>query len=105
MSANPSRVLVATHAQIPVGCMKRVVSGEQAWVLFNDDGCMVAAVDTCPHKGAPLSAGEFGDGVVVCPLHGWEFDVRTGECVSMPEWPGLERATVIIDGELVLIET
>lgn len=104
MASGSARVLVATRAQIPDGCMKRVESGDRSWVLFNDGGRITAAVDVCPHKGAPLSAGEFGDGVVVCPLHGWEFDVETGECLSMPEWSGLDRATVIVDGEMVLIE-
>jgi len=84
--------------------MKRVESGDRAWVVFNDGGTIYAAVDVCPHKGAPLSAGSFEDGVVVCPLHGWEFDVRTGACVSMPDWPGLARCGVRIDGELVSIE-
>lgn len=105
MSTPRGRLLVATRAQVPDGCMRRVTRGEQSWVLFNDGGEIVAAADVCPHKGAPLSAGEFEDGVVVCPLHGWEFDVRSGECVSMPEWPGLERANVTVDGELVYLES
>lgn len=83
--------------------MKRVSSGEHSWVLFNDGGELVAAVDICPHKGAPLSAGEFGDGMVVCPLHGWEFDVRTGECVSMPDWKGLDRVPVVIEDNMVFV--
>ena len=85
--------------------MKRVESGERSWVVFNDGGELSAAVDMCPHKGAPLSAGGFDEGIVVCPLHGWEFDVRTGECVSMPDWQGLERATIVVDGEMIYVES
>lgn len=105
MEAKAGRVLVATRAQIQPGCMRRVESGDRSWVLFNDEGEITAAADVCPHKGAPLSAGEFVDGVVACPLHGWEFDVRSGECLSMPEWPGLDRATVIVEGEMVFVES
>ena len=38
------------------------------------------AVDAlCPHAGAYLDNGYLEDGVVMCPLHAWDFDVRTGE--------------------------
>ena len=30
--------------------------------------------DRCPHREAPLSAGEVDDGCLVCPYHGWTFD-------------------------------
>jgi NAD(P)H-dependent nitrite reductase small subunit len=43
--------------------------------------------DACPHRGGALGAG-FVDGTKVhCPLHGWGFDVRTGECLVRPEKP------------------
>lgn len=39
-----------------------------------------AAVDhACPHLGGPLADGIVADTCVTCPLHGWRFDVRTGE--------------------------
>lgn len=40
----------------------------------------VAAV--CPHLGGPLDRAHVEDGCIVCPWHGYRFDVRTGECVS-----------------------
>lgn len=105
VAAGSDMTLVATRAQVPEGCMRRFESKGRSWVIFNDGGEFVAAADVCPHKGAPLSAGEFADGYVVCPLHGWEFDVRGGECVSMPDWRGLDLATVVVEGELVYVDT
>jgi nitrite reductase (NADH) small subunit len=32
----------------------------------------------CPHSGGALGQGMMEGGKVVCPLHGWAFDVRTG---------------------------
>ena len=38
---------------------------------------------TCPHRQADLSVfGEIEDGELVCTLHGWRFDVTTGECLN-----------------------
>ncbi len=40
----------------------------------------------CPHKGGPLCDGIVSGATVVCPLHGWRFDLDTGVGVrvSMP---------------------
>lgn len=32
----------------------------------------------CPHSGGPLGQGMVEDGKVMCPLHGWAFDVISG---------------------------
>ncbi|MEO6122536.1 MAG: Rieske 2Fe-2S domain-containing protein [Ilumatobacteraceae bacterium] len=37
----------------------------------------------CPHRQADLTVfGEIEDGVLVCTLHGWRFDLETGECLT-----------------------
>ncbi len=33
---------------------------------------------TCPHRGGQLADGMVVDGTAVCPLHLWDFDLRTG---------------------------
>ena len=43
------------------------------------------------------------DGVIVCPIHQWKFDVKTGECI----WPGkCEIATypVKVDGDHIFVD-
>ena len=38
---------------------------------------------TCPHRRADLTVfGEIEDGKLVCTLHGWRFDLDTGECLT-----------------------
>jgi nitrite reductase/ring-hydroxylating ferredoxin subunit len=59
-------------------------SGEEV-AVFNVDGEYYAIDNFCPHKGAPLSDGALCGHVVECSLHGWQFDVRTGECLTVPE--------------------
>jgi UDP-MurNAc hydroxylase len=37
----------------------------------------------CPHRQADLSVfGEIEDGVLTCHLHGWQFDLETGRCLT-----------------------
>lgn len=48
---------------------------------------MVAAfTPICPHAMGDLSYGAVYNGQVECPVHGYRFDVTTGECV----WPSGE---------------
>ena len=52
--------------------------------LFKIDGKVFALKNACPHQQGPLAEGEIDDNCVVCPWHGWEFDIRTGACINMP---------------------
>jgi UDP-MurNAc hydroxylase len=37
----------------------------------------------CPHRQADLSVfGEVEEGVLTCHLHGWQFDLETGRCLT-----------------------
>jgi nitrite reductase/ring-hydroxylating ferredoxin subunit len=57
----------------------------------------------CPHLGGILSYGFLDDNVITCPLHMWEFDVKTGKCV----WPEQERLPtylVKVEGEDILVD-
>jgi len=53
--------------------------------VYNVNGEFYAIENSCPHRGAPLSEGELCGHIVECGLHGWQFDVRSGECLTVPE--------------------
>src|SRR5215470_12582541 len=53
--------------------------------VFNVDGEYYAIENSCPHRGAPLSEGNLCGHVIECWLHGWEFDVRTGDCLTVAD--------------------
>jgi nitrite reductase/ring-hydroxylating ferredoxin subunit len=59
------------------------VAGKRV-ALFNLEGTIHAIDDTCPHVGAPLGGGWLDGHTVACPMHGWEFDIRTGKGVTVP---------------------
>ena len=46
--------------------------------LIEVDGSLVAHSAVCPHLLGPLDAAAIESGVVVCPWHGYRFDVRSG---------------------------
>ncbi len=63
-----------------------------------------AVADTCTHSEASLSEGDVLDFKIECWLHGAEFDLRTGEAVTLPATQNLEVYKVAIDGDSVTVE-
>jgi nitrite reductase/ring-hydroxylating ferredoxin subunit len=74
----------------------------QAIALFNVKGTFYALDNRCPHADYPLGLSPVIDNLVLCIGHCWRFDIRTGECYSVP---GVFARTypVIVDGEEVKI--
>jgi nitrite reductase/ring-hydroxylating ferredoxin subunit len=52
-------------------------------VVYNVDGEIYATENFCPHRGAPLVDGVLCGHIIECASHGWQFDVRTGECLTV----------------------
>lgn len=46
--------------------------------LTNYEGDFYALDNHCPHRGGQLGDGKLSGPDVICPLHQWDFDVRTG---------------------------
>ncbi len=59
--------------------VQRRVAGRKLVIGRVKDGYF-AIDDACPHAGASLGFGTLEGNGLVCPLHGWEFDVFSGEC-------------------------
>ena len=63
------------------GGIQRTVDDREVG-LFKLDGEVCAIDGICPHVGGPLGEGFVDGGTVSCPLHGWPFDLRTGQCTT-----------------------
>jgi len=69
----------------PGTCKRLTLPDGNQLAVFNVDGEYYAIENSCPHKGAPLSEGTLCGHVVECGLHGWQFDLRSGECLTVPD--------------------
>jgi len=63
-----------------------------------------AVADTCTHAEASLSEGDVTGFKIECWLHGAEFDLRTGEALTLPANIALGTYAVTIDGDSVTVE-
>lgn len=72
--------------------------------LFRVGDEVYAIEDRCPHADAPLSGGTLSGCVVVCPLHGWDFDVRTGFKPGDPDGFPIPRYAVRVESGEVFVD-
>ena len=119
---------MASH-RVDVGAVDAFADGEaqrvevegRALVVVRRADDFFALRDICSHQGARLSDGRvtgttlecapgdeiaFGrEGeVLVCPWHGWEYDLRTGCALFDPEKVRVRAYAVQIESGRVLIE-
>lgn len=89
------------------------------------DGEFYALGNRCPHKGGPLHLGEVfpevsedfenarsgerpeliytDDEVIVCPWHGWEYDIETGEHAGDPDYGVPSYDVQVEDGDVYIV--
>ena len=101
MSDLQSTVL-ANRGDIPEGGRKEVVVKDKKIALFNLEGQCYAVQAECPHRGGPLIRGHLDGHKLHCPIHGWSFDIRTGDSNGRPY--NLDVFPVRCEGGLLLTE-
>lgn len=81
----------------------RFIVDETEISVFKIDGKIYALSNICPHQHTALIYDGFlEDGCIVCPAHGWEFDLQTGKRTNGRK--GLDSYEVKIVDDDVLIK-
>ena len=95
---------VATTTDLPPGSARSIQVAGKSVAVFNVDGVVYAIDNECTHDGGPLSEGVVGDGCVVCPWHGAEFDLFTGKALTPPAVEDVQSYKVILSGGNICLE-
>jgi nitrite reductase/ring-hydroxylating ferredoxin subunit len=62
----------------------RVTAEGNDIAIFNVEGLLFGVAAKCTHLGGPIDRGHLTGTVVSCPLHGSQFEIRTGAVVRGP---------------------
>lgn len=114
-SGRPEGTAVCAEEEVPKGGRLIVDVDGRSVGIFSVDGELVAYLNRCPHRLAPVCMGgvsgtlepsvpgEFSyarEGQVLkCPWHGWEFDLTTGRSLFNDQRGRLARCSLtVLDG-------
>jgi nitrite reductase/ring-hydroxylating ferredoxin subunit len=81
------RVEVPGARDLPEGRGTLLEVGARRIAVFRTALGFCALDDECPHRTGPLSEGTLETTArgtfVMCPFHGWQFDLATGGCATV----------------------
>ncbi|PZD95824.1 Rieske (2Fe-2S) protein [Paenibacillus sambharensis] len=68
------------------------------YYLTRHEGAYVLLSRRCPHAGYTV---EVEGGELFCPLHGWTFDMESGQCLNVKSAALASYKVAVCDGVLV----
>jgi ferredoxin-thioredoxin reductase catalytic chain len=95
----PTEVRIAAVDDLVDGQGMEVMVGKRKYALFRVDGEFYCLANICKHWGAPLGEGYLDGHFVMCPWHGWRFDVRDGT-TDHPDSDVRTYPVAVRDGEV-----
>ena len=99
-----SWVRVAAASELREGEVTAVQVGDENIALYRLDDGIYATDNICTHEYACLSDGWLEGGIIECPLHAGQFDVRTGKGLGPPIDVDLRTYPVRVEGDDVLVD-
>lgn len=97
-------VKVAHTDQLPPGKGMLVKVKGLEIALFNVDGVFYAISNRCPHSAGPLAEGRFFGRIVICPWHGAQFDVTTGQYCGGQAVKAVTTYPIHVEGHSIFIQ-
>lgn len=86
------------------GYRKAVMIGDKRLLLLQEDGKVSLIKNACPHASAPLTYATYKNGCLRCPMHGIEFELRTGRSRSSACANGLQFFPLIYEGNQIGVD-
>jgi nitrite reductase/ring-hydroxylating ferredoxin subunit len=93
---------VCREIELKPGQGKSVSLLGRPYAVFNVEGSLYGMDGACRHMKANLAAGRLDGNVLECFMHGWRYDVTTGECLTR-EYGRVSTYPVKLDSGNVLI--
>ena len=91
-------------SELSLNSSKVINLGDKQIAVFNYEDEFYALDDMCSHAEASLSKGDVYDCKVECPLHGAEFDLKTGSAVTLPATKPVNNYKVVVENNDIFLE-
>ncbi|KZL49123.1 hypothetical protein A2T98_14365 [Nodularia spumigena CENA596] len=96
-------VKLTTIDQIPESGILTGKVGKNSLILYRQGENVTCYLNACPHLATPLDMGKLDHSILTCKSHGFQYDLETGECLTVADVP-LHSYSVQIKGEKVFVK-
>ncbi|MGI4750227.1 MAG: Rieske (2Fe-2S) protein [Janthinobacterium lividum] len=72
-------IKVAENILVKEASIRKIKAGKHNLCLVGYDGIIYAVAAKCPHAGGELVGGWCENGQIICPLHRYQYDLKTGK--------------------------
>lgn len=89
--------------EVPPGTIleRRILA--RRYAVVNDGEKLIGIESECKHMKASLGRAKIEDGIIVCPWHGWRYDIASGECLNAPGSKLKHYDLEVVDDQVYLI--
>jgi nitrite reductase/ring-hydroxylating ferredoxin subunit len=120
MAKERKEQVVGNVSDFPAGSHRVVKVGGREIGIFNIEGEFFGLPNVCPHQTGPLCEGKttgtliarkdsdwkpqwlYDGEIIVCPWHGLEYHVPSGQCLAYPRVK-LRRYEVVVEDDKVKV--
>lgn len=91
--------------EVPEKAIRRFSVNGTEILLARWENQFYALSEKCTHRGGPLSEGSLEDGVITCPWHFGQFDLKTGNVIGPPPFQPAQKFEVRVENGAVFVST
>lgn len=96
------RQAVANVSELTPDIGKVVAIGDGHCTVFLHQGGCYAVGSLCPHQNATLDGAVIQNNQVICRRHGYRFDAKSGDCLTIGGY-GLPTFDTDIEGDTLFV--
>jgi len=78
-------IKVATIDQVPEFSVLAVKIAGNSLILHRQGVTVTCYHNACTHLGSSLEEGKVENGIITCPSHGFQYKLKTGQCLTAPD--------------------
>ncbi|HEY3294747.1 MAG TPA: non-heme iron oxygenase ferredoxin subunit [bacterium] len=96
-------IRICSVKDIPKGEGKAFKVGSLDLAIFRTEDGYFASSDICSHEEEHLHDGWLEGHCIECPRHGSQFDLKTGEALSLPAIDPIEVYELKLEGDDIFV--
>ncbi|WP_179046135.1 Rieske (2Fe-2S) protein [Sphingobium lactosutens] len=104
MTGSAAFVPLLPEGELAVGQIRAfTVNGWPVIVTRSATG-LRALLNRCSHAATALEGGRVRRDFIICPLHGAQFDLATGACLSPTRYPTIRTFPLAVAGGMIAVQ-